>query len=375
MTSFEDLGIRPVINARGHLTMLGGTLLSERVRAAMDGASRSFVDLPSLQRVAGERIAAVTGNEAAVVCPGAAAGMLLSVLACCASDEASIATWTSSGCPDRPTVAIPRMHRLPIDHGLRLSGVELVEFGDALATTRAHLEYVLDSRTAAVIWVEGAFLRAHPLDLAAVLEACRPRNIPVIVDAAAQLPPAENLRRFTEAGASLAVFSAGKAMRGPQNGGIVVGNRHLVDAIHRWSSPNATPARPLKVTKEVLVGTVAAVEDFIAQDHDAERARCEALVAYWLDSLAGVAHVAVSRAFPNVGGQPIPRVSLFVKADAPFSGAELAVALLAGEPSVAVEHDMHNDEVSLCPDTVLDDDEARQVVRSTLEALARLGGS
>lgn len=371
MSRLSDLGVAPIVNARGHLTTLGGAVLSDRVRDAMEEASRVYVDLPELQRRAGKRIAEISGNEAAVVCPGAAAGVLLSVLACCARDEASIANWTASANGHTPTVAVARMHRLPIDAGLRLASVDLVEFGNALTTTGAHLEHSIVPSTVAVLWVAGSFLRADPLRLEEVVDICHRRRIPLIVDAAAQLPPVENLSAFTRAGASLVVFSAGKAMQGPQNGGIVVGEKALIEAIDLWSSPNATAARPLKTTKEVLMGTVAAVEGFIALDHDAQRSRHEEIVSSWVDALANTSHLVVRRAFPNVGGQPVPRASVMVNVAAPFDGAALVDALLASDPAVAVELDLHSGEVSLCPDTI-QDGEAGLVADAVIAAVEQL---
>lgn len=376
MHVYDRLGLRPVLNADARLTVLGGSRMPAEVRRAMDEAAERYVDLHVLQRAAGERLAELTRNEAALVTCGAAAGLVIAILACRnAGDLPTIAralegrSVHDAAGPDE--VLIHRAHRTPYDPAVRIAGARLVGIGNALQTFEWELEAALGPRTAAVLYVAGTHLARGALPLDAVVRIAAARGIPVVVDAAAQLPPVDNLWRFTEQGADLVVFSGGKDLEGPQSSGLLVGRRELVDACRVNAPPHQRLARAMKVGREEIVGLLAAVERYVGLDHDARIAAWEATVARWVEALDALPGVGASRAFPNEAGQPHPRALLTVDTSTGWSGPALCDALWEGDPRIAVAV-AGTDGISLSPDP-LADGEAVVVLDRLLDLLRRRG--
>jgi D-glucosaminate-6-phosphate ammonia-lyase len=364
---YESLGVRRVINADARLTRLGGSLMPAPVLAAMAEAACGYVDMFELQRQVGRRLAELTRNDAAYVCTGAAAGLFLATLACAnGGDLAILARW-----PDAPRseVIIHRAHRIPYDPAVRLAGARLVEVGDAEQTVEGELAAAISERTAAVLYVAGAHLRRGVLPLEDVIRIAHARGVPVVVDAAAQLPPPENLWRFTrEAGADLAIFSGGKDLRGPQASGLIVGRVDLIEACRTNGAPNQHFGRPMKVGKEELAGLLAAVELYLAQDHTDRIAGYEAIVQFWVESLGDLPGVTARRAFPNEAGQPSPRaLVVFDPAICGLTGAQVRQRLWEGDPRVAVAP-AGEDGLYITPDT-LEPGEEQLVAARVREAL------
>jgi L-seryl-tRNA(Ser) seleniumtransferase len=338
MEIYTQLGIRRVINANATLTKLGGSLMPPEVMAAMVEASRCFVDLYELQRCVGERIATLTHNEAAYVCSGAAAGLVLATAACVAgNDPAAIAQL-----PDltglKNEVIIHRTHRNGYDHAVRQVGVHVVEIGTAAGTTTEDLERAITAQTAAIYWFQGAMTGHGDLPLPEMIRVAHTHDIPVIVDAAAQLPPVSNLWRYTaELGAALAVFSGGKDLRGPQSSGLILGRRDLIAACTLNGCPNHSIGRPMKVGKEEMLGLLAAVERYLRLDHAARERHCEQVVAHWNEALNRLPGVSARRDFPNEAGQPLPRTLVTVDtAAARIDRDTILATLLAGDPIISV---------------------------------------
>jgi hypothetical protein len=216
MGFYERLGVGRVINAGTTFTALGGTLMPPEVLDAMRDAAGSFVDMHELHLAAGRRLAELTHNDAAYVTSGCAAALVLGVLA-------------ARTCGD-----LRLIDRMPDAPGVP----------DEVVMHTAHEAAIID-RTAA-LYVAGRHLARGALPLDEVVRIAHERQVPVIVDAAAQLPPVENLWRFTlDAHADLAVFSGGKALHGPQASGLMVGRADLVSRCHgcAWTS-TATGRRP-----------------------------------------------------------------------------------------------------------------------------------
>jgi L-seryl-tRNA(Ser) seleniumtransferase len=161
--------------------------------------------------------------------------------------------------------------------------------------------------------------------------------VPVVVDAAAQLPPRDNLWRLTQMGADLVVFSGGKGLRGPQASGLVVGRDELIEAIRQNAAPHQRLGRPMKVGKEEMVGLLAAVEWYLAQDQLALSRQYEAMVQLFVVRFGGLPGLRASRDFPSEAGQPIPRALL--RWDADRLGIDAATArqrLRDGSPGIEV---------------------------------------
>ncbi len=367
MSIYEELGIRPIINASATLTRLGGSIMPPEVIAAMVEASRHFVDLDELQRRIGEELARLTHNEAAYVSAGAAAGLVLATAACITGTDPAAIRQLPDLTGLKNEVIVHKSHRNGYDHAVRQVGVKLVEIGYATGTAPWELERAINERTAAVFWFQGAMTGRGDLPLETVIEIAGARGVPVVVDAAAQLPPVENLWRFTQMGAALAIFSGGKDLRGPQSSGLIVGRKDLIEAIRLNGNPNHSIGRPMKVGKEEMVGLLAAVKRYLALDHEARASQDEEVVAGWCAALNKLPGVHAQRAFPNEAGQPLPRARVvFDPTQAGISRDEVVARLAQGTPAIAVAL-AGADGIYLNPMTLADGEE--QVVLDRLLAI------
>ncbi len=356
MTGYTSLGIRPIVNAYATLTRLGGSIMPPEVLQAMNEAAGCFVDLHELQRRVGERLAELTQNEAAYVSSGAAAGLVLAAAACMTGTDRELFEKlpASAGVGLKNEIILHRTQRNGYDYALRQAGAKLVEIGNEAATTRSDLEQAITPRTAAVFWFQGAMTTARDLPLPEVIGTAQSHNIPVVVDAAAQLPPVSNLWDFTRMGAALAIFSGGKDLRGPQASGLVLGRKDLVDACRAQGNPNPFIGRPMKVGKEEMLGLLAAVERYLNLDHAARERYCEDTVRGWCEALNAISGLAAGRSYPNEAGQPLPRCRLKVDAGrAGITRDALVGELLAGDPAIVVEpyreHEIHLNPMTLAP--------------------------
>ena len=320
MSIYDRFGVRTRINAAGLLTRLGGSLMPAEGLDAMTEAAGSFVDMAELQAAASAVIARHTGAEAGLVTAGAAAALTLATAACLAGlDPARMDRLPETD--DIPNeVLMCRTHRTGYDHAIRAAGARIREVGFNDRATGAgvrdveawELETAITPRTVAIAYA--ASPGSQP-PLSEVVAVGRRHALPVLVDAAAQLPPVDNLRRFTAEGAGLVAFSGGKAIRGPQGTGILCGRRDLVAAAalqqldmdfrpETWRPPEdyllraalrGIPhhgiGRGFKVSKEEIVGLLVALERFVTLDHAAEQARQEALLAGIRERLTGAPHI------------------------------------------------------------------------------------
>lgn len=341
MGIYEDLGVPTVINAATTLTALGGSLMPEPVLAAMRSAADSFVDMHDLHRAAGRRLAELTRNEAAYVTSGCGAGMVLAVLAARNGGDPGVLR-RIPGRDDAPyEVILHAAHRIPYDKMVQLAGATIRQIGDVQQTFAWELEAAIGDQTAAVLYVAGSHLPQSALPLDEVVAIAGRHGVPVIVDAAAQLPPVENLWHFTrDVGADVAIFSGGKALRGPQASGLMVGKETWVDAARQNGAPFQRWARPMKAGKEEIAGLVAAVDRFVHLDHVKLREDWESTVGGWRTALEPLAGVQLTRETSNEAGQPVPRLHVGLP-DATRARAVLR-ALESSDPRVAVLPDVRN---------------------------------
>ena len=235
MDIYETLGVPTIVNAKGPATRVGGGLMDEAVASAMAQATRRCVDMVTLQSRSSEIIAEITGAEAGYVTSGAAAGLLLGTAACVTGLDPAKMNRLPDTAGMRDEAVVVRSQRNLYDHAVRAAGVRLVEVGLADRYAGAgvrdaepwEIGDAIGERTACVYYV--AQPQSRP-SLPAVVEVAHAAGVPVLVDAAAQLPPRSNLRRFVEQGADLVAFSGGKAIGGPQGAGVLCGRRELVAA-------------------------------------------------------------------------------------------------------------------------------------------------
>jgi D-glucosaminate-6-phosphate ammonia-lyase len=378
---YASLGIQPVINAAGTLTRLGGSLMLPEVVEAIASAAQHFVKIDELQQRAGEIIGELTGAESGYVVAGAAAGILLSTAASIAgADPKAIDQLPDTGgLPNE--VIIQAGHRSDYDHAARSAGAVIVSIGYPGETMAWELRQAINERTAAVLYV--ANRPVGSLSLPQVAKIAHDQAVPIIVDAAAALPPLENLRRFVSEGADLVVFSGGKALRGPQASGIVAGRADLIRSIalqqldmdvreSTWAKgpfagPEGRPfhgiGRPLKVGKEEVVGALVALQAYGQRDHGLEAARIRSQVQQMFDSLSSIDGLTPIIE-DDFGGRPRP--ALRVSVDACVVGmnaAALVIALEEGEPRVCVnDAPVENGQFVINP-SELQDDQAEIVIQ------------
>ncbi|MFL5756381.1 MAG: hypothetical protein ACJ77N_08795, partial [Chloroflexota bacterium] len=267
---------------------------------------------------------------------------------------------------------IAHAHRVPYDLAVRLAGGRLVPVGDAAGATRGQVEDALTDSVAAVIHVLKGDVAAEFASLRDVTRLARERGIPVIVDAAAQLPPVENLWRFGENGADVTLFSGGKGLCGPASTGLVLGASVFVERISRNASPLHRIGRPMKVGKEDLVGILTAVEWFVGQDHVAVAARYRDAVAHIVDWGRGRADVEVMAEATGEAGQPTPRARIRVGPASPLSRDALAVSLRATPPRIDLLLD-GEDLLYVAPETLVPGEE--RLITRKLDALLGAGSS
>ena len=283
MIDYQQLGARTFINASGTITTLGGSLMPAEVLEAMRAAARAYVDLPDLLVKSGEYLARRIGVPAAFVSCGAASGMQLAAAGCMtgADIERVRALPNTSGWANEFVIGRVDPHAY-IHQGIEACGGKLVRVGTSAAASTEELVGAIGRRTAAVVFFLGSQTTEQ---LAEVVSGATERGVPVIVDAAAQLPPRSNLTELTGMGAALVVFSGGKGLRGPQCTGLVVGTTELVAAVRMNSSPESGIGRGMKVGKEEIMGLLAAVDRFVASSDEEDLARWEAQAAHIAETL------------------------------------------------------------------------------------------
>jgi uncharacterized pyridoxal phosphate-dependent enzyme len=350
---YQQLGVRPVINASATLTKLGGSLMPESVVEAMREASTSFIDLHELQDLAGKRIAELTGNEAAYISSGAAAGITLTVATCIAGVEPDdrMVFPALEGYERNEVLCRPEQYN-GYRYSADITGAKIVEVGGDLD------EFIgaINSRTACILWFAGKLSENSP-PLEDVVREAKKLRVPVIVDAAAQIPPLSSLWYFTkEVGVDAAIFSGGKGLRGPQTTGLVLGRSDIIRGCKNHGAPNHAIGRPMKVSKEDMAGAVAAMEWSLKQDEPATLQRYEDIVKYWIDGVSDLPGVSAERAFPSEAGQPHPRAILRLGPDAKLSRDQLVERLWNRNPRVAVSED-ETVNVALNPQTIQEGEE------------------
>jgi D-glucosaminate-6-phosphate ammonia-lyase len=258
---YRSIGVEPVINCRGTFTIIGASVELPEVRAAMDAAAQQFVQLDELAEAVGRRLAELTGAEWGMVSSGCAAGLKHVAAACVAggNPEKLLRIPDLAGF-DKTEVVAPRSARSAYDHAIRNIGVKMIT-----VETAEELERALSSRTAMIYLSAGG---SGPLSLENVAKMAKPRDIPVLVDAAAEVLTIPNVH--LQRGATVVAYSGGKAICGPQCAGLLLGRKDILLSAWQASSPHHGPGRDNKVGREETLGMLAAVEAWVKRDHEAE---------------------------------------------------------------------------------------------------------
>ena len=267
---YRRRGVRPIINAAGTVTKLGGSRTRPEAIEAMAEASHTLVDMADLNAQAGKIVAEVTGAEAGFVCNGSASGLILQAAAVLAGNDPAKMQRLPDTDRMKNEIIIQTAHRFPYDQSYRVAGAKLVTIGTARRTPEWELEAAINEKTAAVAYLFSPFLVRTALSLPKVAEIAHARGVPVIVDGASMVPPRDNLKKYIRMGADMVVISGGKGIRGPQGSGLLFGREDLITAAVANASPNQFMGRGMKVSKEEIIGFVTALELFVQEDEEAE---------------------------------------------------------------------------------------------------------
>jgi L-seryl-tRNA(Ser) seleniumtransferase len=328
---YDKMGVAKIINAAGTYTYLTGSLLPPEVQAAITVASQHAVRLRDLQLAAGAYIAKRVRCESALVSAGAAAALSLGTAACMTrgkpDDAARDVPARASEFPHE--VLIQTGHRYEHEHAIEMAGVTLVN-----VTTLEDYERAFTPRTAMAFFLNTA--EVGEISREDWVRVAHAHQVPAFIDAAADIPPIANLWNFTAMGFDLVTFSGGKAIRGPQNAGLLLGRKDLIAMAAANNNPNdRSIGRGMKVAKEQIVGMVAALDYLLDHETDASfeteaRERCERIAA----AVRGIPTVTTELFTPPIANH----VShLFIRYDqnrVAISPIEVAAALSQGTPSI-----------------------------------------
>lgn len=330
---YERLGVRPLINGRGTLTIIGGSMELPAVREAKSLANQHYAHLDELMDAAGKRLAELTGAEWGMVSSGCAAAMTHATAACVAGGNPDLHVRI----PDlrgfaKDEVIIPTHSRNVYDAAIRAVGVRIVE-----AETSEDLEKAIGPRTAMIYVFANPRNETGPMSLEAIARIAKPHGVPIMVDAAAEVLTVPNVH--LQRGATLVGYSGGKILRGPQSAGLLLGRKDLVQAAWIHSAPHHGFARSMKVGREEVVGMVVAVEQWVAGSFAAEWAewvrRCEHIAAR-VETVPGVT-ATVFREVQEDRSNRSPRVTIrWTAAERGLTGETATALLYDGEPRIAL---------------------------------------
>ena len=271
---YDSLGIKPIINATGTVTVFGGSVMPPEVVAAWVEASKHFVDLIDLQNRVGERIAKLLGVEAAMVTTGAAGALLLGTAAAVTRGDRKLIARLPDTAGTRNEVILQKSHHSCYDNQLTDVGVKLID-----VTTAADVEKAVNERTAMMFFMNIA-TDAGKVSREQWVELARKHKVPTLIDAAADVPPVERVAQYAKMGFDLIAVSGGKAIRGPNDAGLLLGRKDLIEAAKLNANPHCgTIGRMMKVSKEDMVAMLAAVERFVRLDPVAEQKEFERRIA------------------------------------------------------------------------------------------------
>jgi L-seryl-tRNA(Ser) seleniumtransferase len=328
---FSELGVRPFINAAGTYTDMTASLMPPEVMHAINYASEHYVMLNELHDAVGARIAALLQCEAAMVTAGAASAMTLGTAGVLTGTDRQKTLLVPNLVNMKSEVIIQKSHRFGYDHAVRNCGVRMVE-----VETVQELERAVTWHTAMMLFYNNNNSEGQIRDEEFV-RLGKKHGIPTFNDAAADVPPVENLWKYTKMGFDLVTFSGGKGLRGPQSAGVLLGRKDLIEAARLNAAPNGdTIGRGMKVNKEEMLGMLAALELYVKKDHEAERREFDSRAAAIWKSVTAVPGVEAEIFVPEVANH-VPHVRItWDPARVGIDPEEVVRLLRDGQPSIRV---------------------------------------
>jgi L-seryl-tRNA(Ser) seleniumtransferase len=330
---YEELGVTTVINCEGTMTMLGGSILRPELEAVMAMAGRHFVSIPQLEIAAGERIAEMLKlpeDYTALVTSGAAAAIQSGLAGILTGGNETLIRQLPDLTGMKSEVIIQKSHRNPFDHQLRSTGIKLIEI-----ETRDQLRQAVNERTAMMHFANFANASGQ-IKVDEWAKLAKQFNLPCMNDAAADTPPVSHLWDYTNMGYDLVTFSGGKAMRGPQCAGLLIGRKDLVaNALLNNSPHEDTLGRSQKVGKEEIIGMVKALELYLKDDHDV-------LTREWQDRLQGISRelakipgVTTSFFVPDIANH-VPHMQILWDARISLTPQQVSKLLRSSTPAIVM---------------------------------------
>ncbi len=326
---FRELSVRPFINAAGTYTAMTSSLMPPEVMEAIHYASEHYVMLDELHDRVGERIATMLRCEAAMVTSGAASALTLGTAAVLTGTDRRKIVALPNLAGMKSEVIIQKTHRFGYDHAVRNCGVRMVE-----VETRDGLERAINEQTAMMLFYNANNFVGQIKD-EEFAQLGKKHAIPTLNDAAADVPPVDNLWKYTRMGFDLVAFSGGKGIRGPQSAGLLLGRKDLITAARVNGPPNSdSVGRGMKVNKEEMLGMLVALDLYLNRDHEQERREFDKRADTIQKSAADAPGVKAEIFVPEVANH-VPHVRISWDAAAKgMTSADLVRALRDGEPSI-----------------------------------------
>ncbi len=328
----EELGMRSFINAAGNYTVMTGSLMPEEVMQAINTSSKKYVMLDEVQDKVGEKIAAICHAEAATVTAGCWSALVLGMAGVLTGMDTKKVSQLPilDGTGMKSEVILQKTHALGYDHALTHAGVKLI-----LVETREELEKAINDKTA-MLWFLNREAPKGQIKHEEWIQVAKKHNLPSMIDIAADVPPVENLWKFNDMGFDLVAISGGKAMRGPQSAGILMGKKDLIAAARLSANPRNGIGRGQKVNKEEIIGMYVALEQFVKTDHKKMWKMWEDKIAVINNAIKGIAGVT-SETFipPTDNNMPTLRIT-WDPAKIKMTKEEMGEKLRKGSPSVEV---------------------------------------
>jgi uncharacterized pyridoxal phosphate-dependent enzyme len=331
---FRELGVRPFINASGTYTAMTASLMPSEVMDAINYASKHYVMLDELQDKVGERIAKLVHAEAAMVTSGAASALTLGTAAVLTGGDRQKIVDLPNLATMKSEVIIQKSHRFGYDHAVRNCGVKLVE-----VETADDVHKAVSEKTALMLFYNNNNPVGQIRD-EEFIALGKKHGIPTFNDAAADVPPVDNLWKYTKMGFDLVTFSGGKGIRGPQSSGMLLGRKDLIEAARLNAPPNGnTVGRGMKVNKEEMLGLLAAIELYLEKDHEKEQREFQKRAEEIAKGATAVPGVKAEIFVPEVANH-VPHLRVTWDAAAiGITAREVVTALKDGEPSIGTRNE------------------------------------
>src|SRR5215471_359724 len=328
---YEELGVTTVINCEGTMTMLGGSLPHPEIQAVIEQAARHYVSIPQLEAAAGKRIAQMLNlpqGYSALVTSGAAAAIQSGLAGILTGDNQTLIRQLPDLTGMKSEVVIQKSHRNPFDHQLRTTGIKLIEI-----ETRDQLRQAVNERTAMMHFSNFAN-GAGQIKVDEWVKLAKEYKLPSMNDAAADTPPVSHLWDYANLGYDLVTFSGGKAMRGPQCAGLLVGREELVHYALLNNSPyEDTLGRGQKVGKEEIVGMIKALDLYLSEDHDALAKEWQQRLDNVSKQITKVSGVSTEFFTPDIANH-VPHMRITWDAKIALTPLQVSEALRSATPSI-----------------------------------------